>query len=88
MSLPGKYAYIEASGRQFLDKATLLSPPLGGPKCMTFHYNMNGQRMGSLAISIVSSAGRREVWRTAGHHGRYWLKDSVSLDAGQAYKVK
>ncbi|KAK3733284.1 hypothetical protein QZH41_011133 [Actinostola sp. cb2023] len=83
----GNYAYIEASGRRPGAKAVLVSGPIGGPKCLTFSYNMNGQQMGSLIVSVKHNQDSRVVWDTTGDHGKFWMKESIDVDGGQLYEV-
>lgn len=56
MTFLGNYFYAEASKGRKNDKTFLKSPRtmFNQPTCLTFYYNMYGQDIGSLKVSLLA----------------------------------
>lgn len=85
----GYYIYIESSDGRPRDKARLLSPPMNGTQCMTFHYNFYGATMSCVVVKIQSADGtERVVWVKSGHWGDRWIKTQIETSGEKAdYRV-
>ena len=85
-AITGQYLYIETSfPRTVGDRAIITSPVFRRPSSdlcsMTFWYHMHGTTIGTLNVSIITSAGSSVVWSLSGPQGNRWLSASVKLPA-------
>ncbi len=83
----GKYAYMEASGRQHGDNVRIISPTMQGPKCMSMMYHMYGSTMGSLIIYMRTNSNETVQWIKSGNHPDRWLKAAVFMNSSVDYQV-
>lgn len=83
----GKYAYMEATGRQQGDKVRIISPTMQGPKCLSMMYHMYGSFMGSLIIYMTTNSNETVQWIKTGNHPDQWLKATVFFNSSIDYKV-
>ncbi|XP_065068435.1 uncharacterized protein LOC135693793 [Rhopilema esculentum] len=81
----GYYAYVEAGSIDHGKRAILKSPEFhanSGDKCLSFYYNMNGKKMGTLKVIIRYKSGSSiEGWQKSGHQGNHWNPAAVNLPA-------
>ena len=83
----GLYFYIEASGRNMGEIASLESPYIqsnGNATCMVFYYHLYGHSIGSLRIKV----GDKVLWQLSGNQGNSWYKATVPLNFDGTYKVR
>ena len=61
--------------------AQLLSPLIRGPKCLRFHYYMNGSDIGNLDVLLWLREQQDNylMWRRSGEQGDQWMKASVDV---------
>lgn len=83
----GKYAYMEATGRQHGDKARIVSPTMQGPKCLSMMYHMYGTHMGSLIIYMKTNSSETVEWIKTGNHPDQWLEAAVFINSSVDYQV-
>ncbi|XP_046856284.1 uncharacterized protein LOC124449410 isoform X2 [Xenia sp. Carnegie-2017] len=82
-SIYGNYFFIETSPlRKQGDKAWLVSRSFfNSRKCLTFHYYMYGNNIGSLNVyRQTDGLFRKSVWSKSGNHGNSWFKTQVYVD--------
>lgn len=83
----GKYAYMEATGRQHGDKVRITSPTMQGPKCFSMMYHMYGTHMGSLIIYMKTNSSETVEWIKTGNHPSQWLEAAVFFNSSVDYQV-
>ena len=83
----GRYAYVEASGRNHGDRARLISPKMQGPKSLSVRYRMYGSSMGSLIIYLKTNDSEMIQWIKSGNHPDQWLQAAVFVNSSVEYQV-
>nr|XP_058957520.1 MAM domain-containing protein 2-like [Pocillopora verrucosa] len=83
----GRYAYVEASGRNHGDRARLISPKMQGPKCLSVWYHMYGSSMGSLIIYLKTNDSEMIQWIKSGNHPDQWLQAAVFVNSSVEYQI-
>ena len=86
----GSYIYIEASGRNFGDKARLLSDWMEPDEtvCFQFWYHMYGSNIGNLSIYLKTNQSEKLVWSLSGDQGNRWRFGQTALNSTRWYKVR
>jgi len=59
-----------------------------GKQCMTLHYHMYGEGIGSLAVKTVDirTNYRKTIWHRSGDQGENWVRAHVNIHSS-IYKV-
>lgn len=47
--------------------------------CLSFHYNMYGRHMGTLAVNAGQIGSLTTLWHTTGNKGIQWLTQRVTI---------
>lgn len=88
------YAFTESYGNRG-KQAWLTTPCLAIYKIsnpvLTFSYNMNGSKMGTLAVQVSTNGGSTwssYIWTKKGNLGKNWLLAEVNLIAYAAEEIK
>ncbi|XP_052276513.1 uncharacterized protein LOC127875477 [Dreissena polymorpha] len=92
----GKYIYIQASDPRVQgDNAAIVSHTLSAnkPTCLSFFYNMFGDSIGDLDVTIVDkcSGQTQTVFHESGNKGEAWKEANVSIPASAVpneYEIK
>ncbi|XP_068718037.1 uncharacterized protein [Montipora capricornis] len=87
-SICGGYIYIEASQRQFGDRARLTSDWLHQNKlvCLQLWYHMFGKHIGQLNVYIATNTSETLIWSKAGNQGDHWMFAQIDLTAKYTFK--
>ena len=85
---------MESSSTRGGQKAELVSafrPVQRGGQCLKFYYTMYGKTMGSLAVKVDLSNGKKPwyIFYKVGNQGEGWKKGiaNINLPLGLRYKV-
>jgi len=86
LSLTGKYAYIEVSGRRQGDNAKLVKGGLSfsTKKCLSFYYHMYGATIGTLNVYV----GQKKIFTKSGDQGNQWQQATVYVTDPVASEVR
>ena len=85
---PGKYIFIEATGRKIGDKARLSSEQLNKmsnrriPYCLRFWYHMMGSGVGTLNLMVKTCPGstnEKITWQLSGNQGNKWREGTAPI---------
>lgn len=89
----GNYLHLDAGAHTQRKRARLLSPEVGpeqGPLCLLFHYQLQGEALGSLRVLLRDSEQEETLlWALKGEQGSHWREGRTVLpQSPREYQVE
>ena len=86
----GHYMYIDASGHEVGRTAALVTGTLQSadvPVCLQFWYNMYGEHVDQLRLTMVTAFDDMDLWVRQGKLDNRWFLGEKFINVSQPYSV-